>query len=130
MALVFAPGLALSMYPDELLKYGAEQIGSVVAPVTSELYFLCISADATGGYWTPLHPTRGMDREPIPEDAKAGFHEFVHGLSYYSPRELWRVPHKAAQKASAIAKDRSGPKQANRVSGKWMPTPAKFPAAQ
>lgn len=129
MAFVFGPGLALNLYPAELLKYGAEQIGSEPEPVSNESYFLCVSADATGGLWTPLHPTRGMDREPIPEDAKSGFPEFVRGLSFYSPGELWRLPHKATHKASAMARDRSGPKLANRVSGRWMPTLDKFPAA-
>jgi hypothetical protein len=130
MALVFGPGLALNLYPAELLKYGAKQIGSEPEPVSAELYFLCLSADATGGLWTPLHPTRGMDREPIPEDAKTGFPEFVRGLSFYSINELWQLPHKATHKASAVARDRSGPKQSNRVSGRWMPTLAMFPGAK
>lgn len=126
MALHFAAGLALKMYPAELLKYGATCLGSEGGPVESEHYFLCLEADASGGLWTPLHVTRGMDREPIPEDCKSGFPDFVRGLSYYSTRELWQVPHKAAQKASSIAGDMSGVKQANRISGKWMPTPEMF----
>lgn len=126
MALHFTAGLALKMYPAELLKYGAICLGSDGGPVESEHYFLCLKADASGGLWTPLHVTRGMDRDPIPEDNKSGFPEFVRGLSYYSTRELWQVPHKAAQRASSIAGDVSDTRQANRVSGKWMPTPDMF----
>jgi hypothetical protein len=129
MAFVFDTGLALQMYPAELLKYGATCLDNDGEPVESETYFLCLQADASGGLWTPLHPTRGQDREPIPEDCKSGFPEFTRGLSFYSNRELWRVPHKAAKKASEISGDKSGPKLANRVSGRWMPTVDKFPAA-
>ena len=129
MAFVFAAGLVLHMYPAELLNYGATCLDSDGDPVQSETYFLCLQADASGGLWTPLHVTRGQDREPIPEDCKSGFPEFVRGLSFYSTRELWQVPHKAAKKASAICHDKSGPKLANRVSGRWMPTLDKFPAA-
>jgi len=128
MALVYAPGLALLMYPAELLHYGASVLGTEPQPVTAEHYFLCMGADARQGFWTPLHLTRGMDREQIPESAKSGFPEFVRGLSFYSIRELWQVPHKAAQKASQMARDRSGPKQANRISGRWAPTLATFAA--
>lgn len=129
MAFVFVPGLVLNLYPAELLKYGAEQIGSEPEPVSNESYFLCLSADASSGMWTPLHPTRGMHREPIPEECKSGFPEFVRGLSFYSTTELWRLPHKATHKGAAMARDRSGPKLANRVSGRWMPTVDKFSAA-
>ena len=129
MAFVFAAGLALYMYPAELLNYGASCLASDGEPIESETYFPCLQADANGGLWTPLHVTRGQDREPIPEDCKSGFPDFVRGLSFYSTRELWQVPHKAAKKASAISADKSGPKLANRVSGRWMPTLAQFPAA-
>lgn len=130
MAFVFEAGLALNMYPAELLHYGATCLSSDGDPVDTETYFLCVQADANGGLWTPLHVTRGQDREPITEDCKSGFPEFVRGLSFYSTRELWQVPHKAAKKASTISADKSGPKQANRVSGRWMPTLEKFPAAR
>lgn len=126
MALTFAAGLALKMYPVELLKYGATCLSNDGGPVESEQFFLCLKTDATGGLWTPLHVTRGMDRMPIPEESKSGFPDFVRDLSYFSTRELWRIPHKAAQKASSIAGDKSDTKQANRVSGKWMPTPEMF----
>ncbi|MCK7595314.1 hypothetical protein [Pseudomarimonas salicorniae] len=129
MAFVFGAGLVLTMYPAELLAYGATCLGSDGDPVESETYFLCLESDASGGLWTPLHRTRGQDREPIPEDNKTGFPEFVRGHSYYSTRELWQVPHKAAKKASAACADKSGPKLANRISGRWMPTLDKFPAA-
>ncbi len=129
MAFAFGPGLALNMYPAELLNYGATCLSSDGQPAESETYFLCLQSDAVGGLWTPLYVTRGQDREPITEDCKTGFPEFVRGLSFYSPRELWQVPHKAAKKASSISHDKSGPKLANRVSGRWMPALAKFPAA-
>ena len=129
MAFTFGPGLALKMYPAELLKYGATCLASEGEPVDAEHYFVCLKSDASGGLWTPLHVVRGHDREPIPEDCKSGFPEFVRGLSYYSTAELWQVPHKAAQKASPIAGDKSGSKQANRVSGRWAPSLEMFPAA-
>ena len=42
MALHFTAGLALKMYPAELLKYGAICLGSDGGPVESEHYFLGI----------------------------------------------------------------------------------------
>src|SRR5690606_8698134 len=67
MAFTFGPGLALKMYPAELLKYGAKCLASDGEPVDAEHYFVCLKADASGGLWTPLHVVRGHDREPIPE---------------------------------------------------------------
>ena len=130
MALKFGPGVALKMYPGEMIKYGASCISDNVQPVEAENHFLCLKADATGGLWTPLHVARGVDREPIPEDSKSGAVGFVRGLSYFSTRELWQVPHKAAHKAASIAAGRHGIEQENRVSGKWLPTLAMFPAAK
>lgn len=129
MALVYDPGLALYMYPAELLKFGASHTMAANEAVTAEHYFLCLSADAREGLWTPLHLTRGQDRLPIPESAKTGHPRWTRGLSYYSTAELWRIPHKATQRAALIAGDKTGPKAPNRVAAAWVPDRGLFPSA-
>ena len=127
MALAYGAGLALLMYPAELLKYGALHSGEAVDAVDNEHFFLCLQADAREGLWTPLHATRGQDRVLIPETAKSGYPDFVRGLTFYSPDVLWRIPHKAAKKAAEMARDRSSTVQANRVS--TVPALASFRVA-
>lgn len=128
MALVYDPGLALFLYPGELLKFGASHTMAANEAVTAEHYFLCLSADAREGLWTPLHLTRGQDRLPIPESAKTGQPRWTRGLSYYSTGELWRIPHKATQRAALIAGDKTGPKAPNRVAVSWVPDRGLFPS--
>jgi hypothetical protein len=125
MALVYDSGLALHLYPAELLRFGAVHTAADDA-VRAETYFLCLSADAREGLWTPLQATRGKDRLPIPEDAKTGQARWTRGVSYYSLTELWRIPHKAIQRAAQAAGDRSAPNATNRVAAKWVPDPARF----
>jgi hypothetical protein len=115
MALVYDRGLALYLYPEELLRFGATHTAPAGDAVTAEHYFLCLSADAREGYWTPLHVTRGQDRLPIGERAKTGHPRWTQGLSWYSTRELWRIPHKAIQRASSVAGDKTGARDPNRV---------------
>lgn len=128
MALVYGPGLALYLYAGELLKFGASHTLPADEAVSAEHYFVCLWADAREGLWTPLHVTRGMDRLPLPASAKAGHPRFASGLSYYSTAELWRIPHKAVQRAAAAAGDKSGEKNPNRVAPHWIPERAQFPA--
>ena len=127
MAHVHAPGLVLHMYPEVLLKFGA---GHTVEPqdaVAAQHYFVCVEASATDGLWTPLHPTRGDHRLAIPESAKSGHARWTRGPSYYDPDELWRIPHKAAQRGAAAALDQSGPKAPNTVALASLPGRAQFP---
>jgi hypothetical protein len=128
MALVYGPGLALYLYPGELLKFGASHTMPADEAVTAEHYFLCLRADAREGLWTPLHVTRGMDRLPIPDTAKAGHPRFAQGISWYSTADLWRIPHKAIQRSSLMAGDKSTEKSPNRVAPGWIPERALFPA--
>lgn len=132
MALVYDRGLVMYLYPAELLRFGAthgvaEGEGEAV---TNEHYFLCIGADAQAGWWTPLHPTRGQDRQPIGESAKTGQSRFTQGLSWYDPNELWRIPHKAIQRAAQVAGDRSTAKATNRVAAASVPELAAFKRSQ
>jgi hypothetical protein len=126
MALVFDAGLAMYLYPAELLRFGASHSAAEDDAVTAEHYFLCLSADAREGLWTPLHVTRGQDRQPIPESAKTGHPRFSQGMSWYSTSELWRIPHKAIQRAALVAGDKTSAKSQNRVAAGWVPDPAVF----
>jgi hypothetical protein len=126
MALVFDSGLALYLYPAELLRFGATHTGPADEAVTAEHYFLCLSADAREGLWTPLHVTRGQDRQPIMESAKIGHPRWTQGISWYSPSELWRIPHKAIQRAAQVAGDKTNPKAPNRVVTASVPDPSVF----
>ncbi|HET6603575.1 MAG TPA: hypothetical protein VFG21_05075 [Xanthomonadaceae bacterium] len=126
MALVYSPGLALYLYPAELLRFGATHTAADDEAVTAEHYFLCLSADAREGCWTPLHVTRGQDRQHIPESAKSGHPRFSKGVSWYSTGDLWRIPHKAVQRASMVAGDKSTAKAPNRVAPAWVPDLALF----
>src|SRR5690606_29045354 len=103
MALVHDRGLVMYLYSAELLRFGARHGMAEGEAVDAEHWFLCIEADARGGWWTPLHPTRGQDRLPIAEAAKSGHPRWTQGLSWYSPTELWRIPHKAIQRAAQVA---------------------------
>jgi hypothetical protein len=127
MALVFDAGLALFLYPAELLRFGARHTMAEDEAVNAEHYFLCLGADAREGLWTPLHPTRGQDRLPIPETAKTGHPRWTQGLSWYSTAELWRIPHKAIQRSAQLAGDKTTAKAPNRVAAGWVPKPDAFP---
>lgn len=127
MALVYAPGLVMYLYPEELLKFGATTTAEADDAVTAEHYFLCLKADAREGLWTPLHVTRGQEREPIPEAAKSGHPRFTQNHSFYSTRDLWRIPHKATQRGALVAGDKSTPKAPNRVALNALPDLALFP---
>jgi hypothetical protein len=129
MAHRYTRGLVLYMYAEELLRFGASHTAKPEDAVSAEHYFLCISADATGGLWTPLYQTRGQDRQYIPESAKSGHSRFVGTHAFYSTSELWTIPHKAAQRAAAVAGDKSGPKAENRVAESAVPAPQAFSAA-
>jgi len=128
MALVYDPGLALYLYPEELLRFGATHTAAADEAVTAEHYFLCLAADAREGLWTPLHVTRGQDRQPIPENGKTGHARFTQGYSFYSTDELWRIPHKAIQRAAQVAGDKTVARAPNRVGKAWLPELSRFPS--
>ena len=128
MAHVYGPGLVLHMYPEELLRFGAAHTVEPDDAVAAQHYFVCLSADAKEGLWTPLYLTRGHDRLAIPEEAKSGNPRWTRGVSYYSPDELWRLPHKATQRGASAAGDQSEPKAPNRVDLASLPSRAQFPA--
>jgi len=122
MALTYDRGLALYLYPGELLRFGALHSLAADEAVSAEHYFVCLSTDAQGGTWMPLHPTRGKNRLPIMETAKTGRARFTQGVSWYSPTELWRIPHKAVQRAAQLAGDKSTAAAQNRVASASLPT--------
>ncbi|MBK7044903.1 MAG: hypothetical protein IPH50_15255 [Rhodanobacteraceae bacterium] len=128
MAHVFAPGLVLYMYPDELVKHGAECTADTRDAVTAQHYFVCLEVDARAGLWTPLFQGSGRDLKMISEAAKSGHARWTRGPSFYDVNQLWRVPHKAAQRAAAAANDASLPKSPNLVVLTALPQRADFPA--
>ncbi len=127
MAHTHAPGLVLHMYPEVLLKFGASHTVEPQDAVAAQHYFVCLSADASEGLWTPLYLARGEHRLAIPEAAKSGHARWTRGPSYYDPDELWRIPHKAAQRAASAALDQTGPKAPNLVALASLPGRAQFP---
>lgn len=128
MAHIHSPGLALHMFPGTLLKFGASHTVAPGDAVDAQTYFVCLSANATEGLWTPLHVTRGDSRLEIAEEGKSGNSRWTRGSSYYDPAELWRIPHKAAQRGAAEAMDQSTPKAPNTVVASSLPARAQFPA--
>ena len=128
MAHVFAPGLALHMYPDELLKHGASFTGPAEDAVSAQHYFVCIAVDAQNGLWVPLFQGSGRDLKMISETAKTGHSRWTRGPSYYDVAQLWRIPHKAAQRGAAAAMDSSQVKTPNKVALEALPKRADFPA--
>lgn len=128
MSHTHAPGLVLHMYPEVLLKFGASHTVEPRDAAAAQHYFVCLAADAQAGLWTPLYLTRGDHRLAIPEAAKSGHARWTRGPSYYDPDELWRIPHKAAQRGAAAAMDQSGPKSANTVALSSLPSRAQFPS--
>ena len=129
MAHRYTRGLVLYMYPEELLRFGAKHTAKPEDAVSAEHFFLCIAADASGGLWTPLYQTRGQDRHYIPESAKSGTGRWISNHAFYSAGELWTIPHKAAQRAAAVAGDKSGPKAENRVAEAAVPAVEAFTPA-
>ena len=127
MAHVFAPGLALHMYPDELLKQGAEFTGPAEDAVSAQHYFVCLSVDARAGLWVPLFQGSGHAKKMISETAKSGNSRWTRGPSYYDVGQLWRIPHKASQRGAAAAMDSSLPKSPNTVALTALPDRALFP---
>ncbi|MFB9069091.1 hypothetical protein [Pseudofulvimonas gallinarii] len=127
MSRVNEPGLVLHLYPAELLRFGASHTSVADDAVTAEHFFLCLFTDAREGLWTPMHVTRGLDRLPIPEKAKSGHARWTRGPSYYSPADLWRIPHKAIQRTQPPAGNRSGTHAPNRVAAQWLPARSDFP---
>lgn len=127
MALVYEAGLVLNLYPTDLLRFGATHTANHDEAVTAEHFFLCLSADAREGLWIPLHVTRGLDRTPISESGKTGQARWTRGPSYYSPGDLWRIPHKAIQRTLALTGDKSSTTSSNRVIAQWIPARSEFP---
>jgi hypothetical protein len=127
MAHVFSPGLVLCMYPDELLKHGAECTARPEDAVSAQQFFVCLDVDARAGLWTPLFQGSGRDLKMISEAAKTGHSRWTRGPSFYDVNQLWRIPHKAAQRAAAAAKDASLPKSPNTVAPTALPRRDDFP---
>ncbi len=127
MAHVFTPGIALHMYPDELLKHGAQFTGPAEDAVSAQHYFVCLSVDAQAGLWVPLFQGSGRNLQMISETAKAGHSRWTRGPSYYDVAQLWRIPHKAAQRGAAAAMDSSLAKSPNTVALSALPARDKFP---
>ena len=121
MAHVHAPGLVLHMYPEELIKHGADHNCEKDDAVAAQHYFVCLAVDAKAGLWMPLFATAGQDRKPIPESAKTGHSRWTRGTSWYDVEQLWRIPHKAAQRGAAAALDQSQAKTPNRVALTALP---------
>ena len=128
MAHVFTPGLVLYMYPDELLKHGAECTATADDAASAQQFFVCLDVNARAGLWTPLFQGSGRDLKMISEAAKAGHSRWTRGPSFYDVNQLWRIPHKAAQRAAAAAKDSSLPKSPNTESLTALPKRDDFPA--
>lgn len=128
MAHVHTPGLVLHMYPEELLKHGAGHTCEPDDAVAAQHYFVCLSVDAKAGLWVPLFQAPRADRESIPESAKSGHPRWTRGPSYYDVDQLWRIPHKAAERGAAAAYDQSQPKNPNKVALSALPDRERFPA--
>lgn len=128
MAHVHAPGLVLRMDPDELLHYGARCSCDEDLAVHAQHFFVCIEADAKEGFWVPLFNGPRVGSREIPGTAKTGHARWQGGASHYLPEQIWRAPHKAAQRAAAVAHDQSSLKVPNLVALAHLPKRAEFPA--
>jgi hypothetical protein len=130
MAHVHAPGLVLRMDPDELIREGATCSCAEHEAVHAQHYFLCIEANASGGLWAPLFTGPRMGTRELPNASRTGDPRWVGTSAHYSPEQIWRATHKAAQRAASAAHDSSSGKLPNRIKTEFLPKVADFsPAA-
>jgi hypothetical protein len=127
MTHVFAPGLVLYMFPEELARHGAECSVGASEAVSAEHFFVCLDVNPRAGLWVPLFQGAGRDLKMIPEAAKSGHPRWTRGPSFYDVAQLWRVPHKAAQRAAAAARDVTSPKSPNLMTLAALPKRGEFP---
>ena len=128
MAHVHAPGLVLRMDPDELTRQGARCSCAADDAVYAQHYFLCIDSDASSGLWVPLFTGARVGTRELPRSAQTGDPRWMGMSSHYDPGQVWRATHKAVQRASTAANDRSSAKLPNRVKPEFVPAVSEFPA--
>ncbi|MEO7935322.1 MAG: hypothetical protein ABIR27_03605 [Dokdonella sp.] len=126
MAHVHAPGLVLRMDPDELIREGAICSCAEHEAVHAQHYFVCIEANAKDGLWLPLFSGPRMGTKELPNISRTGDPRWVGTSSHYSPEQIWRATHKAAQRAATAAHDSSSGKLANRIKTEFLPSPSEF----
>lgn len=126
MAHVHAPGLVLRMDPDELVKQGATFTCEEHEAVHAQHYFVCIDANPRDGLWAPLFTGPRMGTRELPNASRSGDPRFVGSSAHYSPDQVWRATHKAAQRAATAAHDSSSGKLPNRIALDAVPPVAGF----
>lgn len=127
MAHVHAPGLVLRMDPDELVKEGATFSCEEHEAVHAQHYFVCIEANPRDGLWVPLFTGPRLGSKELPNASRSGDPRFVGTSAHYSPDQVWRASHKAAQRGAAAAHDSSSGKLPNRIALASVPPIADFP---
>jgi len=128
MAHVHAPGLVLKFDAQKLADEGASFTGDEHTEYAPEQYFVCIDSNAKDALWVPLFASPGTQRRGISAAAKTGHTRWIRYSSFYDDTQLCRVAHKAAQLASAAARDESSPKSPNRMDAASLPQRESFPA--
>lgn len=116
------------MDPDELRYYGAQCSCATEAAVHAQHFFVCIEADAKEALWVPLFNGPRVGSREIPATAKSGHPRWAGSASHYDPAEIWRAPHKVAQRAANVAHDQTMAKSPNRVAEADVPDRDEFPA--
>lgn len=126
MAHVHAPGLVLRFDPQTLADQGATFAGSNDTEFSTQ-FFVCLESGAKDALWVPLFAGPGPGRKGIAASAKSGHALWTRNSSFYDAGHLCRIGHKAAHKAAEAARDRSTPKEPNRLALEHVSPRAAFP---
>lgn len=124
---VHAPGLVLQLDPQTLCVEGASFTGNDEVEYSSLQYFVCIASNPKDALWVPLFPGPDAGRKGISAAAKTGHSRWIRYSSFYDPRHLCRIAHKATQLAATAANDDSSPKSPNRMLLPDLPARSEFP---
>ncbi len=127
MARMYTRGLVLRLDPVTLRQQGARCTQEFESLGSAQHDFVCIEADAQGGWWLPLSPTPDVGCKVIAAEAKSGDRRWADVPSCYQPDQCWQATHKAVKLAAAAAHDRTDSKNANMIATEALPAPGDFP---
>lgn len=102
-----APGLALHLDPDRLLKDGARHTYTQATRVQGQHFFLCVFANDSETKWVPLFTNASTRRLALPAVDRYGHSKWCQGVFHLYADQIWTASPQAIANAAAQAHDKS-----------------------
>jgi len=116
-----APGLALHLDPDRLLKDGATHTYTEQTRVQGQHFFLCVAASGGATKWVPLFTNGSAKRLALPAVARYGHPKWCQGVFHLYPDQIWTASPQAVANAAARAHDKSRKGSRNGINATLIP---------